>query len=181
MEYHQARFDNARNKLLGLHDSIRLEEALKIPDSIDDSIHKCRIVYSEKINSMEFTKYDKRLPNSIKLIYDDEIDYSFKYEKRERLKYLVESSGADEIVIVKNGMITDTSRSNIVLSDGNSFVTPATFLLEGTKRKELLDRKIIGEEKISVENLFLYKKLFLINAMLDLENQSGFPIIEIIR
>jgi 4-amino-4-deoxychorismate lyase len=181
LEYHQARVDKARRELLGLPDKIVLSEVISIPENIDESIYKCRIVYSNSIHLVEFTRYDKRLPKTMKLVYKDEIDYSFKYENRRQFKLLLDASAADEIVIVKNGLITDTSRSNIVLSNGEKFVTPKSYLLEGTKRKELLEKEIITEEEISIDGLNSYHKLFLINAMLDLNNQPGFPVKEIIR
>jgi len=179
LEYHQARFDKARKELLGLEEKIYLAEVIKLPSDINSSVYKCKIVYSNQIHSIDFLLYDKRLPKTIKLAYDDKIDYSFKYENRDRLKNLVKVSGADEVVIVKNGMITDTSRSNIVVNKGNKYVTPTTFLLEGTMRKKMLDQNLIHEEVISVESFFTFENIFLINAMLDLENQHGFPIREI--
>lgn len=181
IKYHQRRFEKARRELLGLNDGLQLSEAIKIPNDISSATYKCRIVYKEKIESVEFTLYDKRLPNTIKLVTDDQIDYTYKYNNRERLKSLVENSNADEIVIVKNGFVTDTSRSNIVLSKGSRFVTPTTFLLEGTMRNFLLEEKIIVEEEVKAENLFEYDYLYLINAMLDLNNQPGFPVSKIER
>ncbi len=56
---------------------------------------------------------------------------------------------ADDIIITKNGNITDSSFSNLVFesSDGALF-TPETYLLEGgTKRKFLLKNGIIREKK----------------------------------
>lgn len=179
LEYHQQRFDDARMKLFGLDDQIQLEEVLQLPGNITDATYKCKIVYSHKIQSVCFTLYEKHLPNSIKLVYDNTIDYSFKYDNRRNLETLIENSGADEILIVKNGMVTDTSRSNIVLAKGNKLITPATFLLEGTKRKNMLENNLIGEEAVSVDALFKYEKLFIINAMIDLEDQPGFPVQEI--
>ena len=179
LEYHQARFDLTREKLFGLKERIILADAIQLPGDINNSSYKCKIVYSEQIHSVDFVLYEKRLPKTIRLVYDDMIDYSFKYEDRERLKNLVESSGADEVVIVKNGKITDTSRSNIVLKKGNKYITPTTYLLNGTMRKKMLVENQIYEEDVSVESLFTYEKLFLINAMLNLENQPGFPISEI--
>ena len=181
LEYHQARFDKARRDLLGIGGHIKLADAIKLPDDITDEVYKCRIVYSDKIHSVDFNLYDKRLPATMKLVYDDEIDYSFKYENRDRLNTLLKESMADEILIVKNGMITDTSRSNVILKRRSELITPTSFLLDGTMRRFLLDKKMIYEENISVDDLFLFDKLYLINAMLDIDNQPGIPVHQIKR
>lgn len=180
LEYHQARFDKARLELLGLNERIKLSEAIKLPDDITDEVYKCKIIYSSKIHSIEFILYNKKLPKTIRLVHDNEIDYSYKYENRDRLKELLQNSGANEILIVKNGMITDTSRSNIVLKRKDLFITPASFLLDGTMRRFMLDKKMIQEEIITVSELHQCEKLYLINAMLDIDNQPGFPVQQII-
>ena len=181
LKYHQARFDKARRDLLGIGGHIKLADAIKLPDDITDEVYKCRIVYSDKIHSVDFNLYDKRLPATMKLVYDDEIDYSFKYENRDRLNTLLKESMADEILIVKNGMITDTSRSNVILKRRSELITPTSFLLDGTMRRFLLDKKMIYEENISVDDLFLFDKLYLINAMLDIDIQPGIPVHQIKR
>jgi 4-amino-4-deoxychorismate lyase len=181
LEYHQARLDKARRELLGLSDKLILADEICIPDDISDATYKCKIIYSCYLDSVEFTLYNKRLPKSIRLVNKDDINYSFKYENREIFNALLNNSGSDEVLIVRNGMITDTSRSNVVLSRGNYFVTPSTFLLEGTMRKNMLARNLILEEEISAEKLFSFERIFLINAMLDLDNQPGLPVCEIRR
>jgi 4-amino-4-deoxychorismate lyase len=101
------------------------------------------------------------------LVYDDEIEYSYKYENRDRLNVLKESrQDCDEIIIVKNGCITDTSFSNLVFYDGKKYLTPAQPLLNGTKRKLLLQQNWISEATIKPEDLNNFHHCGLINAML---------------
>ena len=54
----------------------------------------------------------------------------------------------DDILIVKNGLLTDTSIANIALYDGNDWYTPLHPLLKGTKRAELLDKGVLKEKEI---------------------------------
>ena len=81
-----------------------------------------------------------------------------------------------DILIVKKEFITDTSFSNIIFFDGDNWITPSTPLLEGTKRKELLEKNIISEQEIKFSDLKNFKKAILINAMLDFDEIAEIEI-----
>ena len=99
---------------------------------------------------------------------------------RDKLIQLQQSKGTcDEILIYQNGRITDTSYSNVVFYDGNQYITPSTYLLNGTKRRYLLERGIIKEQDIGLGDLPRFRYLFLINAMLDLEDNIQVKIRDI--
>jgi 4-amino-4-deoxychorismate lyase len=82
----------------------------------------------------------------------------------------------DDILIIKNGNVTDTSFSNIVFFDGTKWLTPAQPLLRGTKREKLIRENIIFEETITKNEIQRFQNAVLINAMIDIEES---PIIEI--
>jgi 4-amino-4-deoxychorismate lyase len=104
-------------------------------------------------------------------------DYAFKYADRGALEKLLKlKSSCDEILIVRNGLITDTSFSNVLLQQGDRFFTPATFLLNGTRRQQLLREGIITEKEIPAAELQNYDYILLINAMLDINNAPRIPI-----
>ena len=106
----------------------------------------------------------------MRLVTSDKIDYSYKRTNREGLNELFGRRGnADDILIVKDGYLTDTSIANIALYDGNSWYTPAHPLLRGTKRAELLDNQLIVEKDISWLQLDDYTHIMLFNAMIDWE------------
>lgn len=69
---------------------------------------------------------------------------------------------------MKNGLLTDTSFTNVAVFDGERWLTPKHPLLLGTKRASLLERQVIKEADISVETLMNAQKVSLINAMIDL-------------
>lgn len=143
-----------------------------IPHELHTGLVKCRVIYSYCSVRVEYERYDLRRINSLKLVTDDTIDYSFKYADRTEFNALLSQKGdCDEILIVKGGHITDTSFSNIVLENSSGLYTPSTYLLEGTKRKQLLDNGIIREKEIRADNLKDYNKLYLVNAMIDLEDK----------
>jgi len=82
----------------------------------------------------------------------------------------------DDIIIVKNGFVTDSFAANILFLDGVQWITPTTPLLNGTKRQFLLDQGIIAEKEIREEDIRTYQKVGLINAMIDFDEM---PVIDI--
>ena len=155
--------------------------AQEIPIGYRAGLVKCRIVYSSQDVTVEYEKYRLRQIDSLKLVYSDTIDYSFKYADRGVLNTLLEQKGeCDEILIVKNGYITDTSFSNVVFENESGLFTPSTYLLAGTKRQYLLQQGIITEAEIKVENIELYTKLYFINTMIDIKDDLCIDIASLI-
>ena len=75
-------------------------------------------------------------------------------------------------MIVKNSLVTDTSYSNVVFKDlDGSLYTPNSTLLAGTKRRKLLNERIIQEKTIHVNDIKSYVGVYLINAMIDIEDE----------
>ena len=169
VEYHNERMNNARRELFGSKRSIDLNKVVVVPEDLSNEVYKCRVIYSENIIAIDFQPYVKKSVRTLKVVHDDGISYAYKYEDRSKILRHLSSGDADEILIVKNGLITDTSYSNIVFSDGKNYLTPATPLLKGTKRAKLIDDKIIYEDEIRLGNLHKFKFIYLINAMLDLD------------
>ena len=95
------------------------------------------------------------------------IDYTYKSAGREPLNCLFALRGAcDDILIVKQGLLTDTSIANIALWDGCEWHTPAQPLLAGTQRRHLLDSGQIKETDIPVASLGNYRHIRLFNALI---------------
>ena len=143
---------------------------------------KCRVLYSSSIISVEFHAYKLKKIRSLQVVEDNSITYRYKSVERNFLNNLFEQrKGADDIIIIKDGNITDTSFSNLVFEslDGELF-TPKTYLLEGTKREFLLRNGIIKEREIKTDDISLYKKVYLINAMIDIEDNISISVSSII-
>jgi 4-amino-4-deoxychorismate lyase len=170
MEFHQARFEKACREYFGISAAINLPESIEIPEFAKTSLFRCRVTYSKQIEKIEFIPHQYREIKSLKLVEDNEIDYRFKTVDRERLNILFEKRGIrDDIIIVKNGRITDSTYANLVFFDGENWWTPDTPLLEGTQRKKLLSEGKIFECRITPSDIEKYKIFGLINAMQDLE------------
>jgi len=147
-----------------------------IPKELTEGKVKCRIIYNNTIEEVTFAPYHPKVIASLRLV-EAAPDYTFKYADRTVLLDLLKEKGdCDEILITHNGLITDTSYSNVVLSKGDCFYTPRTFLLNGTKRQQLLLTGRISERDISADSLCDYDRIYLINAMLDIEDEISLPI-----
>ncbi len=176
LHYHSERMNNAREKLFGSVNHINLEVVLTIPENCKTGIFKCRVEYDKHIHKIEFIPYNIRKIKTLQLVFDDKISYPFKYSDRLCFEGLKNQANADDILIVKKEFITDTSFSNIIFFDGDNWITPSTPLLEGTKRKELLEKNIISEQEIKFSDLKNFKKAILINAMLDFDEIAEIEI-----
>lgn len=178
IELHQQRVD-LTCRAFSINRKIEIKD-IPVPQSNDALVRKCRIVYSEDDFSISFTPYIKRKIESLRVVFDDTIDYGFKFEDRDRLNGLFEKRGdCGDILIVKNGFLTDTSFSNIVLFDGDKYFTPSSFLLNGTMRQKLLRDKIIFEKEIKLKDIHSFKKLYLINALNSLEDSLAVSVDDI--
>lgn len=173
LSYHEARLNKTRTELFGFTDSWNLSDLLIIPDYVTDKPHKCRLAYSEDVDNIKWEPYHFRTIKKIQRVYDDTIDYSYKYNDRALLNNLYEKRGnAEEILIVKNGMVTDTLYCNVALLKDGKWFTPNTPLLPGTQRAYLLDSGIIQEAVILEKNITKYSHIRLFNAMVNWENSN---------
>lgn len=132
-------------------------------------IFKARVVYGEKgIEDVGYFPYVVRRVHSLALVQADGIDYTYKSVEREPLNRLFALRGiCDDILIVKQGLLTDTSIANIALSDGTHWYTPKHPLLKGTKRAALLEEGILQERELKPEDLPSFSTARLFNAMID--------------
>lgn len=152
-----------------------------IPEDLCNSLVKCRILYNlQSIVSIDFIPYDFKKIDSLTIVECDDISYEYKFANRSQLDHLYQQrKQASDIIIVKDGCITDASYANLVFENEDGFFTPKTYLLNGTKRQLLISQGKIKEEKITVSDIQNYDKVYLINAMIDLEDHISIPIADI--
>ena len=142
-----------------------------IPQNFRSGTVKCRCRYTAQSHDLSFQSYTPLRPRSLQMVDGTGIDYHLKYADRSALNRMLSHRGeSDEILIVQHGEITDTSYSNIVLFDGENYVTPRACLLNGTKRQHLLTTRRIREAVVTPDNIRNYTRIYLINAMIDLED-----------
>lgn len=169
LSYHADRMNRSRRDIFNITETIPLDVVLIIPAWLGYERYRCRVVYDQMIRSIEYLSYTIQFPLSLKLVNGSSIEYAYKYADRSIFAELKSTCAEDqEILIVKDGRITDTSYSNVALWDGDRWYTPATVLLKGTKRQQLLDSGKILERDIRSDDIAQFQKISLINAMLDI-------------
>ncbi len=169
VHYHNMRMNKSRYDLFGCKDTINIMDYISIREPVNKGIWKIRIRYDITIGPIEFELYTKKSIQSLKVVYDDTIDYSFKYANRSHIAKLFEERGtADDILIIKNGFVTDSSSANVVFYNRSQWITPSTPLLPGTKRAKLIDEGKIIEKNIEVNDISSFSNISLINAFLDI-------------
>jgi 4-amino-4-deoxychorismate lyase len=129
------------------------------------------------LESITFENYIRKPATSFKLIECNHIDYHLKRSDRSLLDDLFSKRGnCDEIIIVKEGVVTDTSVSNLIFLDGTTWYTPDMPLLKGTCRQRLLEKGMISERHIRPEDLYRFSGLKMINAMRYLNEETIVPV-----
>ena len=166
LAYHQARLQRSL-KSIGESTFHTLASLISPPKN---GLYRCRVVYDAKSIDIEYLPYTKRVIQHLKIVNSHTIEYPFKYEMRSSIEKLFTQRGAsDDILIVKNGYVTDTSIANVAFFDGETWLTPKSPLLCGVTRERLLNEAKIVEEDIRVEDIKKFKKIALMNAMIDFD------------
>lgn len=164
--YHDRRMNEVRREVWGVDRSVSLETY--IDASPYEERTRCRVTYGRDVESVEFFPYQIRPVHSLQLVRGGQIEYRRKRADRSELNALFACRGeADDVLIVRGGLLTDTSIANIALGDGTGWYTPASPLLEGTQRACLLDAGMIRPLDIHADDLSRFQKIRLFNAMID--------------
>ena len=166
LAYHQARCDISRKTLLKTSASLDLASVINPPPK---GLYRCRVVYAVNIISIEYLPYIAKQVHTLNIV-SSELNYDFKYANRDKINNLLnQHTNSDDILIEKNGLITDTSIANIAFYAEGKWFTPKTPLLKGTMRAKLLHDKFLTEKDIKREDINQYTQVALMNAMIGFE------------
>ena len=170
LQYHNDRLNGTRQALYQSLEKWDLAELIVPPSHAQAEVFKCRVTYGQALEKIEFEPYQPRLIKSLKLVEANDLSYGFKYASRQSLNALFAQRGpADDVLIVKNGFITDTSYANVAFLENGQWFTPALPLLAGTRRAQLLQEGAILEKQIRVQELSNFSRTRIFNAMIDFE------------
>ncbi len=180
LELHSERMNNARKQLFEAEEIIDLSSALSHLGSsatYNNPVYKCRVLYGRQIEKIEMLPYTSPTIESLRIISGDTLDYSFKYANRHELdKLFARRKNCDDILIVKNNLITDSSYCNLLFYNGKKWLTPEKPLLKGVQRQYLLDNELVETANISVHDLHKFEKLRLVNAMISFEAAADIAV-----
>ncbi len=148
----------------------------------EDGLFKFRIEYDLDNNcKTQIFPYAFMEFESFELVVNNDLDYQFKYADRTVFQNLKSKSLADEIIIIRENQVTDTSFSNLLFLKDKKWYTPKNYLLNGVMRQHLLAKKKIKEADISLDNIKEFSHFQLINALNDFDDMFIYPIEKIIN
>jgi 4-amino-4-deoxychorismate lyase len=165
LSFHAARMERTLQECLGVRADFRLEEMLPDPPA-GSSVLKCRVLYGRDLFETEWIPYERTIHTGHLVVRDDRLEYPYKYADRACIERHVSSApDSHDVILVRNGLVTDASYSNLVFFDGRRWLTPAGPLLPGVMRAFLLDQGAIAEAEISLQDLHRYPVFRKINAL----------------
>jgi len=181
IELHNERFNRTRQEFFGLQIPVQLELLLSVPaDLIDDTV-KCTVTYGAEIIGIDYNLYKIRPVHSLQMVHDDTIDYAFKYADRTKLNSLFKLRyQSDDILIIKNGLITDTSYANIVFKKKDKWYSPQNPLLKGTRIDRYFREGRVTPALLRPTDLPLFSEARIVNAMISIGNSPVIPINNIV-
>ncbi|NJC24559.1 aminotransferase class IV [Neolewinella antarctica] len=170
LSLHQSRMDRARRAIYAKSPVIRLSKLIAETELPRSGLHKLRVEYDTTIIKAEIIPYEIKPINSLKLTRAEELTYGHKFAERAGIGKLFERRGkADDIIMAKNGYLMDSSYANLAFYDGRHWYTPAYPMLKGVRRELLLKNNVIRPAIIRDRDLASFKKVRLMNAMLEWE------------
>jgi len=177
LTFHNERLNHTRQTLFNAKNKIDLKEFIQAPSQ--NEIYRCRIIYSQRIEAIEYSPFQVRSFKTFKIVENDNITYPFKYLDRTPLNQLMQyKEQADDILIIKGGgMVTDTSIANVAFWIHNEWLTPLMPLLKGTTRERFLKNNKIVAAPIRLEDLKNVSKMAIMNALIGFYLINDFKLI----
>ena len=155
--------------------NINLQDYIYPPSN---KLLKCKVIYNDEgVLDVVYSEYKKREIKSFKIIFDDKIEYSKKSTNRDSLDLLYKKrDNCDEIIIIKNGIVHDTSIANIAILYKGTWITSSSYLLKGTTRTRYINENLLIEKDITLDMLKDAQKIALMNAMIDFDELSDYSL-----
>ncbi len=175
LSWHNGRMNRCRREIFGAKEELDISKYVgNIPDR---GVYRCKVYYTLYIESVDISPY-LHTPLRILGVVEADMDYGCKYADRsffEKLRAL--SPDMDDVVIVRDGLLSDTTTANIALQIDDEWFTPAKPLLEGTTRKRLLEEGRLRERDLHIGDLYDCDSLAVMNALRGFEVVDGVKIV----
>ncbi len=171
VDFHNKRLNNTIKRHFEIDAKIDLRDYIQQPDN---TLQRCKVIYHKKIDKIQFFPLSPRKIQSFQVLHTD-ITYNFKNVDRADIDALFEKRRhCDEIIMIKDGLVTDTSIANIAYYDGFHWITPKKPLLEGTMRASLLKKQLLLEKDVKIKDIKNAVRIALMNALIGFQElKSG--------
>lgn len=168
LDYHQARVDRSRARL-GWRSPLSLAALLREQPLPQQGLYKLRITYGREPEQISWLPYVPRPMRRLRLLPADGLDYALKWADRRALEWCFAQRGdCDDVLLLRQGLLTDTTYANVALYDGQQWWSPEQPLLEGVRRDYLLASGRLQLAALRAADLPAFRCLRVFNAMIDL-------------
>lgn len=176
LKWHQWRLEHTFHSIYSTKCPFILENIF-IPNQYRIGLIKLRLLYDQSEFEGNFSRYEPKKIDTLKVVVDNSLSYDFKFTNRDKILNLYkQKQNLDDILIVKNGLITDTSIANIAFFNGSKWISPENPILKGTTRERLINEKNIQIGTIKPQQLKEFWSFKIFNAMIDFLDQNPKPI-----
>lgn len=122
---HQVRYERSLREYYGKSavKIFNLFSLIQLPTPLQNQLVRCRIDYNAETTQIQYFEYQRKIYRTFQPVICDDIEYSLKYLDRSLINTLFAQRGAcDEIMIIKNGKVTDCSIGNLIFSPRKKMV-----------------------------------------------------------
>jgi len=174
LPYHERRMRRALDRFYPSSDIPALSKVLE--NYPPKGLYRCRVIYAESIEKIEYLPYSRQEKKLFATV-EFEGSYEYKYSERGEFEILTQLyPDVDELILCKNGLLTDTTTANIALLKNGKWLTPASPLLEGTTRERLLEEGFLSTANIYIDEIDSFDGFALMNAMIGFMPIKGVKI-----
>ena len=163
LELHQARLERSGGR--GLPPLSELILSAGVPPVGEFKVH---ISYSAAgLGAVRYEAYEPRVIRRMRAV-ETNILYPRKDEDRRAFELMrLMNPDVDELILCRNGWVTDTTYSNLLFGEPGEWYTPEHCLLPGTRRESLLRAREVRVLPIRCTEIMSFPYVSLINAMLE--------------
>jgi 4-amino-4-deoxychorismate lyase len=183
LQWHQRRVDATLTHFYPVHKHTwLLDECVDVPHQFQTGKVKCRIIYDAHLFSVHYYHYDPLPVSGLQLTEIPlSFEYGYKYADRMLIEKLTEKcEKGEDVLLSKNGFMTDTSIANIAFQKNGRWYTPSIPLLAGTTWKRLVAEGVLIPSPIHRTMLNEFETCRLFNAMNDWDEVQDIPVQNII-
>jgi len=173
LHYHNIRLNHTIQANFGIDAKIDLRTYIQ---QTNPNQERCKVLYENTIKEVQFFTLTPRKVQSLKVLHHN-ITYNFKNADREEIdKLFHKREGCDDILLIKDGLVTDTSIANIAYHDGTHWITPKSPLLLGTMRASLIEKQLLLEKDVKIKDIKKATRFALMNALIGFQEVKGLNI-----
>ncbi|MFZ1675679.1 MAG: aminotransferase class IV [Saprospiraceae bacterium] len=184
LDWHQRRIKNTMQHLFpAIQHEWELIDLIRPPLRFMQGTVRCRVLYNQAELTVHYFEYRLHSIQRLQLIeIPDAYDYKYKYADRIVLENLyTQRKESDDILMTRDGWITDTSIANIAFSKNGRWYSPSIPLLAGTTWKRLISSGIMIPSPIHKSQLGLFDSFKIFNAMNEWESAEEIPVKNILH